>query len=109
MSYSKVSFIKKKFRRSIPDLLEIPEVAVIANRHGKTPAQVLLRWIVQRGIATIPKSTNPGRLQQNLSVFDFTLTDEDNAIIRGLDKGIRVCDFDFFQGYVYFVSLSFLY
>lgn len=70
----------------------------IANRLGKTPAQVLLKWILERGVAAIPKSTNPTRLRQNLDVFDISLTDNDMTILRGLDKGIRVCDFGFFKG-----------
>lgn len=78
--------------------MEIDEVAQIANRLGKTPAQILLKWILERGVAAIPKSTNPTRLRQNLDLFDFSLTDEDMTILRGLDKGIRVCDFGFFKG-----------
>lgn len=94
------SFINKifLFRRDIPDLLEIPEVIAIGNRFGKSPAQVLLKWITKRGVAAIPKSTNENRLKQNLNVFDFDLTDEDMNVLKGLDKGIRICTFDFFQG-----------
>lgn len=85
-------------RRDIPDLLEIPEVKAIATRLGKTPAQILLKWIVKRGVAAIPKSTNADRLRQNLAIFDFDLTAEDMATLKGLDKGIRICTFDFFPG-----------
>lgn len=74
------------------------EVIEIADRIGKSPAQVLLKWILERGVAAIPKSTNPSRLRQNLDIFDFSLTDEDMAVLKGLDKGIRVCDFGFFKG-----------
>jgi len=84
--------------RDIPDLLDIPEVKEIAERHNKTVAQVLLRWILQRGVATIPKSTNPIRLQQNLDLYGFALSDEDMVVLRGLDRGFRVCNFGFFQG-----------
>ncbi|XP_055319061.1 aldo-keto reductase family 1 member A1 [Sitodiplosis mosellana] len=85
-------------QRNVPDLLEIPEVKAIATRLGKTPAQILLKWIVKRGVAAIPKSTNAGRLRENLALFDFDLTTEDMETIKGLDKGIRICTFDFFQG-----------
>lgn len=87
------------YSRVIPNLLEIPEVVAIAQRVNKTPAQVLLRWILERGVAPIPKSTNPTRLQENLNLYDFSLTEEDLETLKGLDKGFRVCDFSFFAGY----------
>lgn len=86
------------FRRDIPDLLEIPAVIEIAKRLGKTPAQILLKWILERGVAAIPKSTNPGRLQQNLDLFNFELTTGDMEKLNGLDEGIRVVNFEFFKG-----------
>ena len=70
-------------------LLEHTLIKKIAERHGKTPAQVLLRWATQRGIAVIPKSNNPHRLQQNLDVTSWNLTDEDIVAISGLDKSLR--------------------
>ncbi|KDR09443.1 hypothetical protein L798_00664, partial [Zootermopsis nevadensis] len=54
--------------KDFPDLLNNPKVLEVAEKYGKTPAQILLRHIVQRGIAAIPKSTNPDRIQQNLQV-----------------------------------------
>ncbi|KAG8704673.1 NAD(P)H-dependent D-xylose reductase (XR), partial [Ceratobasidium sp. 394] len=53
------------------------------------PAQVLLRWASQRGIAVIPKSNNQGRLEQNLASTDFDLTDEQIKAISSLNQGIR--------------------
>lgn len=85
-------------RRDIPELLDIPEIIAIATRLGKTPAQILLKWITKRGVAAIPKSTNANRLQQNLALFDFDLTEADMDTIKKLDKGIRIVKFDFFQG-----------
>lgn len=79
-------------------MLEIPEVHEIAERINKTPAQILLKWILERGVSAIPKSTNPQRLKQNLDLFDFNLTNDDMKILKDLDKGIRICNFDFFQG-----------
>lgn len=84
--------------RDIPDLLDIPEVKEIAQRYNKSPAQILLRWILERGVATIPKSTNPTRLQQNLDLYDFSLSVEDMAVLKGLDRAFRICNFAFFQG-----------
>lgn len=87
------------FRRVIPDLMEIPAVIEIGNRLGKTPAQILLKWILERGVAAIPKSTNARRLQQNLDLFNFELTADDMEKLNALDEGIRVVDFiSFFKG-----------
>lgn len=82
----------------MPELLEIPEINAIATRLGKTPAQILLKWINKRGVVAIPKSTNAVRLRQNLELFDFDLTDADMETIKKLDKSIRIVNFDFFQG-----------
>jgi D-xylose reductase len=72
--------------------LEQPVVREAAKRHGKTPAQVLLRWGVQRGTAVIPKTTRPERLRENLAIFDFELaTDEMNAV-TALDRNQRFND-----------------
>lgn len=77
-----------------------PVVQAIANKHNKTVAQVLLRHIVQKGIAAIPKSTNPKRLRENLDVFDFVLDADDVSKMDGLDKGAaaRILDFTVFPG-----------
>jgi 2,5-diketo-D-gluconate reductase A len=66
--------------------LSDPTVAQIAKRHGRTPAQVLLRWCVQREIPVIPKSTHRDRIEQNGQIFDFTLSVEDLAELDGLDR-----------------------
>ena len=57
----------------------------IGEKYGKTTAQVMLRWNIQRGVIVLPKSTHKERMIQNLDVFDFTLTDEDMSAIAGLD------------------------
>lgn len=61
-------------------------MAGLAKKYGKTAQQVSLRYLLQRGIITIPKSTHRERMEQNLDVFDFTLTPEDMESIRPLDK-----------------------
>ncbi len=69
------------------DLLNEPVLATIGAKHGKTPAQVVLRWNIELGIATIPRSSNPERLAQNLDIFDFALTADEIATISALDTG----------------------
>ncbi|MBO0805826.1 MAG: aldo/keto reductase [Nocardiopsaceae bacterium] len=61
-------------------------VAEIASRAGKTPAQVLLRWCVQRDVPVIPKSVHRERIEQNARIFDFTLPDQDMAALDALDR-----------------------
>lgn len=61
-------------------------LAQIADRNGRTPAQVLLRWAVQRGIPVIPKSTNRERIEENAQIFDFTLSDADVQALDALDE-----------------------
>lgn len=58
-----------------------------AQRHGVSPAQVILRWAVQQGIAAIPKSARAGRQRANLDVFGFGLTSAEMAALDGLDLG----------------------
>lgn len=69
--------------------LDDPAIGRIAASHGKSPAQVMLRWHVQQGRSAIPKSTDPMRMAENLDVFDFELTAEEIAVIDALDTGIR--------------------
>jgi len=68
-------------------VLHDPEITVIADRLGKTAAQVVLRWHVQRGDIIFPKSTTPSRIRENFEIFDFELTDADVTAISALDKG----------------------
>jgi diketogulonate reductase-like aldo/keto reductase len=62
-----------------------PTVAKIAERLGRTPAQVLVRWCLERDLVVLPKSTHRERIVENAQVFDFTLSDEDMATLDGLD------------------------
>lgn len=68
------------------EMLNDPVITAIAQCHARTPAQIVLRWAVQQGIATAPKSSNPERLAQNLSVFDFNLSEDDMAALSLLDR-----------------------
>lgn len=64
-----------------------PTVKAIAGRHGKTTAQVMLRWLNQRGVVVIPKSVSKARMAENLDIFDFTLDDEEMRRMAVLDTG----------------------
>lgn len=72
------------------DLLADPALRQVADKHGKSPAQVVLRWHLQLGNVVIPKSVTPARIAENIDVFDFTLDDADLAAVSGLDRGGRL-------------------
>lgn len=69
--------------------LDIPVLAEIGAKHGKSPAQVVLRWDLQNGVVTIPKTTTPSRLVENADIFDFELTEEEMAQISALNQNKR--------------------
>ncbi|PTT64787.1 aldo/keto reductase [Arthrobacter sp. HMWF013] len=76
----------------VPDAkstLDDPTIRSIAETHGKSPAQVMVRWHVQQGRSAIPKSTKAHRITENFNVFDFELTTEELAAIDALDTGVR--------------------
>ena len=69
------------------DLLASPVLAEIGERHGKSPAQVVLRWHIQRGDIVFPKSKTEARVRENFEIFDFELDEPAMASITALDKG----------------------
>ncbi|MER6692519.1 aldo/keto reductase [Streptomyces minutiscleroticus] len=71
-------------------LLEVPAVVAVARKHGRTPAQIVLRWHLQLGNVVIPKSVTPSRIKENIDVFGFTLDDEDMAAIGALNEDRRL-------------------
>ena len=74
-----------------------PVIADIAAGYGKSPTQIILRWHTQLGLVPIPRSGNPGRIAENLAIFDFTLDDADMTRISALDRGeASVTDSDVF-------------
>jgi D-xylose reductase len=81
-----------KVAKDTPLLLQHTTVKKIADKHGKTSAQILLRWSTQRGIAVIPKSNNQDRLAQNLDVTSFDLSQTELDEINGLNKNLRFND-----------------
>ena len=68
-------------------VLDDPTITEIAERTGKTPAQVVLRWHIQRGDIVFPKSVTPSRIKENFEIFDFELGSEDMDAITALDRG----------------------
>jgi diketogulonate reductase-like aldo/keto reductase len=70
-------------------LLQNPSVANVAAAHGKSPAQVLIRWSIQLGNVVLPRATATSRLAENTEVFDFELTEDEMAALNGLDEGNR--------------------
>jgi len=74
---------------NLPVLLEDETPKEVGKKYGKSGAQVMLRWAIQRNTSVIPKSSNPKRLKENFEVLNFKLSDEDMKIIDGMDKNIR--------------------
>ncbi len=69
--------------------LRHPVVMELTGRHGRTPAQIVLRWHIELGVVAIPRSGNPARVAQNIDIFDFTLTADEVAVISALDTGVE--------------------
>ena len=69
------------------DLFTNEMLCEIAQKHGKSVAQIVLRWLVQRGIVPVVKSANPVRMKENLDIFDFVLSEEEMKQIATLDTG----------------------
>jgi len=67
-------------------LLSNPVIGAVARKHGRTPAQTIIRWHIDNGLIVIPKSVTPSRIEENFRVFDFKLDDEDLAAIGKLDR-----------------------
>ena len=72
------------------EALAHPVIAGLAEKYGKTPAQVILRWHVQSGFIVIPKSVTAERIRENIALFDFALTEDDMRATEGLDRGQRI-------------------
>lgn len=72
------------------DVNACPEVAMLADVYDKSPAQIILRWHVQKGIITLPKTVTPARMKENLAVFDFSLSHEDMYLMNKLNREKRI-------------------
>lgn len=91
-----LSYLELDMADSEESLLENEDVCRIAQRLGKTPAQVLLRWNIQRGCAILPKSSKSHRLKENLALFDFELSEQDMRDISSLNRNRRFNDPGYF-------------
>ena len=86
------SYVPLGMAKAEDSVLEHPTVRQIAANHGRTPAQIVLRWGVQRGTAVIPKTSRPERLRENLAIFDFELKPDEMQSITVLDRHQRFND-----------------
>lgn len=87
-----LSYVALDMAGTNDSVLAEPVVQRAAEAHGKTAAQIVLRWGVQRGTAIIPKTSKPERMQENLAISDFDLSDQEMAAISALDQGRRFND-----------------
>jgi 2,5-diketo-D-gluconate reductase B len=71
----------------------------VARAHARTPVQAALRWLVQQGVSAVPKSARRDHLEENLRVFDFTLSDAEMARMASLGRGLRFVDPDWAPGW----------
>lgn len=78
-------------------LFKDPVIVKIAEAHGKTPAQIILRWHIQEGFSAVPGATDHGYITENIDIFDFELSLEEMALMRGLDKEQRFFNMDYKQ------------
>lgn len=93
MAYSPFGFlVSRKTKDTPPPRSDDPTLVAIANKYGKSTSQVVLRYLLDRGLIIIPKSTNQKRLAQNLDLFDFKLTAEEVATVGQFNKNIRVIE-----------------
>ncbi|KAK6011412.1 oxidoreductase, aldo/keto reductase family protein, partial [Ostertagia ostertagi] len=99
-SPGRANFMADKFGwKEAPQDLEDANVKQLAKKYNKTPAQILLRYAVDRGIAIIPKSVKPKRVVENFSIFDFSLTNDEIKLLDRITKTVgqgssrRICDF----------------
>jgi diketogulonate reductase-like aldo/keto reductase len=64
----------------------------LCKKYSKTPAQIILRWNIEHGVSTIPKSANPARIKENFNIFDFSLSKEDVMLLDSFHEGFRICE-----------------
>jgi D-xylose reductase len=87
-----LSYVSLGMADESESVIETEIVRDIAKHHGRTPAQIVLRWGVQRGTAVIPKTSRPERLKENLDLFDFQLSEDQMNAISSLDRNRRFND-----------------
>ncbi|XP_067015252.1 1,5-anhydro-D-fructose reductase [Anabrus simplex] len=92
-AYSPLANPSKQDAVGAPRLLDDPKLKSLAEKHNKTVAQVILRYLIQIGTLAIPKSANKSRIEENIQVFDFSLSDDEMAFMDSLDNNTRTCPF----------------
>lgn len=88
--------------RNLPKFLHSEELRTIAQRHGKTPAQVVFRYLLELGTVPIPKSVRAKRIAENIAVFDFKLSEAECKLLDAFETGERVIDYPESRGHKYF-------
>lgn len=73
------------------EAMDDPAVTAIARKHGKSYAQIMLRWLLQQDVVVLPKSVTPKRIEENIDIFDFELDDDDLTKLATLDRDLRTC------------------
>lgn len=91
-AYSPLGRPGAELSEHMPRVVDDPVIRGIAEAHGKTAAQIALRWGIQRNTAVIPKSTHKERIRENLEIFDFTLSEKEMAALAGIDRHMRLVD-----------------
>lgn len=89
-------------KAGIPTGLDNPVVIELSKKYNKTPAQIILRYVLQQGVAIIPKTVTSSRLKENMNIFDFSLTNEEMASIDKIGTGQRVARFGDARGHKYY-------
>ena len=74
------------------NMLQNPDIAKVGEKYGKTTAQICLRYLLQEGLSIVPKSTQKARMQENIDLFDFELSEQDMDFMRSLECGMRTAD-----------------
>ncbi|KAJ8712797.1 hypothetical protein PYW08_008101 [Mythimna loreyi] len=107
MSYSPFGFLVSRDRPDAPPpRYDDPTLVALAAKYGKTPGQIVLRYLIDRGLIPIPKSTNPKRIVENINVFDFQLEREEIASISRFNKNTRVIDISDWKDHPYYPHQS---
>lgn len=89
-SWSPIGGAHRRAGDAAKDPLSQPVVFQLAEKYGKTPAQIVLRWHIDHGLSAIPKSVRKERIEENIDIFDFSLSPEDGKAIDALDTGVRI-------------------
>nr|XP_054927576.1 1,5-anhydro-D-fructose reductase-like [Dermacentor andersoni] len=87
---------KPREEQNHSDLMQHELLRKIADTYKKTPAQILIRWLLQRGVVALPRATCPGHIQENIQVFDFELSEADVKILTGLNRNMRLYTYNIY-------------